>query len=641
MEGAFASVEEGVLAALHQVEELRCAIARQQAELERSRGVLRERLDALTASGDAAHATPSELQPTTSIASATVFQAAARKNTNAADADHIGGESMGGCAESNVDSPQEGLRPSQVTPAQPSSLVLSIPNAPSLSPTDFRPQEQAIRTRCLQRQQQRLLHAAKLQFAQEWKRLALPWFARVVQHEFFVPLMEKLNLLERRLHRLCVRMSPDLPQYTLRRQGAKETEIDDATFTPSRSTFCVPVLWRWYLDTATQTSPQARSSLSAESRSSEGEDVPTPVACCSSAMSAEAAEGGRTIPCANVMRERPPAADAVINEEAVIVPSAARDASVWRSMLLRTRRSLRHVLYVVRYGLLGGEERTAATVSPCPPQKKDGCECLYKESVHEPCLSCQVRRLLQRHAMWTSYPHTEPTGPEKATCFPFSEYADCGSRNSGCVSSTALSLLEFLQHLCSLHETLRLEPGTDYLRHQPGPAATQGTDVKAADVRGACDSPACTAPNDLAASLSKGSLVSLEQHLLLPFHVLDPVLNTLLDGRNAAPSCALPTRKLIGAILPLVQWWQSPSSCDCRCVYARAIRLARLYHAFARRAHLDATPNTVADSFSPPRLPSLTADAQLCELRRAEVHVREQWQELHTKLLIARSANSL
>ncbi|KPI84519.1 hypothetical protein ABL78_6429 [Leptomonas seymouri] len=682
MENTLASVEQGLIATQHQAEELRRAVVLQYAELERSRQALREDLVAFAASRRAVDVSSFERQHAASTRAASALPKSAPNDrfcvsldadetkANGAEADEVAVERTSGGIRASEAASRGASMSSTVVPTQPSSptpftwhpLMLTTAIAPRLHETNFEQQTRAIHARSLQYQHRRLLQAAKLQFAQAWARLVRPWFDQVVCKGFLEPLMGRLTCLERRLRRLCTRMSLDLPRYTLR-SGATEVGVGTAaTCAPVRCAGCMPVLWSRYLDAATQQSPPRRSSFSSERRNTGGGASAAEVRLSPAVAATATAEGeANAASCVAVLNQPATTDTDTDKEEAILILPSMGDDMELRKMLLHTRRSLRHICYVMRYGLMESDGRTStrATLTesegtrdavrrgsitplqqtgegPRPDSEYGRCGCGQSDGDQDLCLSCQVTKLVHRHSILASHLLMKHRDSMEVNWSPFLE--SCGSSFGGNrrAPEAIISLLKFIQHVCALHEALRSEKDRYSLRQHLSPAPKQTADVHDADIRNTCESSGYTERSGFLSLCERGQ-ASLEQLVLLPFHLLEAVLNNFLDSHDAAESHALSAQRFGDGFSPLLQWWMSPSSCDCRCAYARALGLARLHLSSSRRLRPNASQNAESSCSFASDLPAFTGAARLCQWRNAELQMREEWQELHTKLLIARS----
>lgn len=652
MQQTLADVERGLLARARHVEELQRAISHQYVELEQSRSALRRTLSVLSA----------ELQKSADADRGSAFQFAG--------VDEGRGEAEDGAvtgSANSVDAPQSqavlkttALCSQEVLPLPSSTLRLPFVLATLLPPPaeDNLPTPSAatcsfptheVRERSCRCQQRCLLHAAKLQFAEEWTRLGLPWFENAVRRQFFLPLSSKLQLLERRLDRLCTRMSLNIPQYTLRGQRGCGEAADSAACAPASSTGYMSTLWHRYINTATQKFQQdtpssdfwgrttalgrltethpPRSEVEAES---ESENMQTKL------HAGDASEIGITT---------------AGSDEVVIVaaPATNSDNTEMSRMLLRTRRTLRHVWFVMRYGLLEGGEGACAGASPCPlasplweregmhedetrasahlllcsevtncpHEMQSWCKCCPKDDRRDACLACRVVELLRRHDALASSPCAAKHFSEEAGFFDAAYTTGGAGVDRTRTHHAALSLLSFLHHLCTLHQVVQAKQSrTGHVDDAQNTPALHGV-----------------AATECAAYSSAASCTPLEQLVLPPFHLLDASVAFLQGSQDK------PTRSALAEVVSLLQWWRSPVSCDCRCFYARLVRLSQLYRSASQGKHAGSI-NTGLSQSSSLVASLLAASERLCRRRSAERQMREHWEELHARLLVARSATS-
>jgi hypothetical protein len=559
------------------------------------------------------------------------------------------------------------------------------------------------------------LHAAKLQFAEEWARLALPWFDEVVHRQFYGPLLRRLTRLDERLQRLCTRMSLDLPQYTpLIAHKGGDAESSNEGFAGAAMS-CASKLWSHYLHTALQKLHQALppGTLIGECTAAAAPPLPPPFSLITVNETCSTSESGQTTAVATG-----PSMTVVEDEEVVIVaPLTAEGAGSLQAALLHTPRSLRHVWHVLRCGLT--ESYAHASINspqqPFSPSSKEergcggerssitsplrdggvikrlgSCECCQGGSDQGTCLDCSVADLLRRRATLcprSTYPQGH-LGEANSLVYPQEDVYAWGGGDF--IVEALVALLTFARRVCLLRKVLRC--GHDECDSRQSLNSLlfreENNNNDVAAVRRHASDRSVYLRSQRLASLSAGEPhPPLEELVLLPFHLLHQILFYACGAQSGVAlrqidhgmqrreqrgicgaetlggprqlhhptSCAAslsPSVSLHGGasegfldlrtarddILSLVRWWQSPCSCDCRCAYARLVRLTKLYYTPSKETLSTAVQERCGRGACR-TTPAVSTDARLCQLRNAELQIREQWQELQTRLLVAHATS--
>lgn len=663
MEDTLINVERLIFDNLRAVDAQCAAIAQQRAELERSRRGLRQCLRVVWDEYEPAAVAASSREP--SVASAVprcilsaireVGEQSAYSATSTTDRGDDGGEKMANSPTPVKESVAFDISHVSTHPVRsPSATLLSLFNT---VPHDllystlhdahlshFTVQTQALHTRVAQYRENSLLHAAKLEFAEEWTRVALPWFNTVVMEQFFLPLQRRLTKLESRLARLTRRLCLDLPQYTLRRPDQTAEEAHDAR---GKKMFPLALLWGRYLH-AMDCRPATRTGKASPS----------------------------SLPLPNSSLERC-GGSADNEEEVVVAPPPHGDTTELHESLPHRRRSLRHIWHVMRYGLLGGggaeqeEEKDEACAGDAVrylPEEAKLCA-LPEGNEGGDFLASRVRGLLAQYtALYPRFCFSLNHSPAGSVACSLRDNSKGIADKGAYVASGAFALLRFLERVFVLRDTLHADKSFASCR---GSSSSVGV--------GEC-------PEEKKASLA--------QLTLLPFHLLRPSLQPILeapegadadgqddahcDSGSGATPALLPTTaaamywKLNQPLLPPLQafsagsaaeylrhinsegdsllsflrWWcDSSSACDCRHTYARLLLLEWIYGRSPPRESIAScqrplTASSSSSSSLPPPAPPLAAEARLYRLREAEAQMRGQWQELQTRLLVARSLRS-